>query len=149
MCIVNIWSIRNGGIIMKITLLLTLALHLLSGVFWAGSTFAMARTAAASADRLFGPQIGAAAIAIITGGYLGHLLHSSNFGTQEQLLAAGALCAILAVSAQAALCGPALRQLKTASGIGEELQARVALGQRVAAGLLALTVICMAAARYA
>src|SRR5215472_3099097 len=129
---------------MRITLLLTLVLHLLSGVFWAGSTFALARTAAASADRLFWPQIVAAAGAIVTGGYLWHLLHSS-FGTQEQILALGAF---LALSAQAALCGPALQQLKRAEHKGGQLQARVTLGQRVAAGLLALTVICMAVARY-
>ena len=59
---------------MQITLLLTLTLHLLAGVFWAGSTFTLARIAAASADRLFWPQIVAAAGAIVTGGYLWHLL---------------------------------------------------------------------------
>ena len=53
----------------------------------------------------------AAAGAIITGGYLWHLLYTS-FGTQEQVLAFGALCAILAIGAQAALCGPALQQNK-------------------------------------
>jgi len=132
---------------MQITLPLTLKLHLLAGVFWAGSTFVLARTAVASADRLFWPQIAAGAGAIVTGGYLWHLLHSS-FGTQEWVLAFGALCAILAIGAQAALCGPALQQLKRAGHSGEQSQARVTLGQRAAAGLLALTVICMAAARY-
>ena len=96
---------------MPIILLLTLTLHLLAGVFWAGSTFTLARTAAASADQLFWPQIVAAGGAIVTGGYLWYLLHSS-FGTQEQVLALGALCAILALGAQAALCGPALQQNK-------------------------------------
>ena len=132
---------------MQATFLLTLTLHLLSGVFWAGSTFAMARTAAASADRLFWPQIGASAVAIMTGGYLWHLLHPA-FGSQERILALGALCAILAVSAQAALCGPALGQLKRADHGALQFQARAALGHRVAAGLLAVTVICMAVARY-
>ena len=132
---------------MQITLLLTLTLHLLAGVFWAGSTFTLARTAAASADRLFWPQIVAAAGAIVTGGYLWYLLHSS-FGAQEQVLALGALCAVLAVGAQAVLCGPALQQLKRAEQKSGQLQARMTLGQRVAAGLLALTVICMAVARY-
>ena len=132
---------------MQITLPLTLALHLLASVFWAGSTFTLARTAAASADRLFWPQIVAAAGAIVTGGYPWYLLHSS-FGTQEQVLALGALCAILAVGAQVALCGPALQQLKPAEHKGGQLQARVTLGQRTAASLLALTVICMAVARY-
>ena len=40
---------------MQITLLLTLVLHILSGVFWAGSTFALARTGAATAGQLFRP----------------------------------------------------------------------------------------------
>jgi hypothetical protein len=132
---------------MRITLLLTLTFHLLSGVFWAGSTFAMARTAAAAADRLFWPQMGAAAVAIMTGGYLWHLLHTS-FGIQEQVLALGAPGAILAAATQATLCGPALRQLKRADDKGRHLQARLAFGHRVAAALLALTVICMAVARY-
>jgi hypothetical protein len=58
--------------------------------------------------------------------------------------------AILAVGAQAALCGPALQQLKRvlAEHKGGQLQTRVTLGERAAAGLLALTVICMAVARY-
>jgi hypothetical protein len=133
---------------MQITLVLTLTLHLLSGVFWAGSTFALARTAAASADQLFWPQMGAAVIAVGTGGYLWHLLHPSNFGIQEQVLALGALCAILAAGAQSAFCGPALRQFKKAGDKDAQKQARVVLGQRAAAALLALTVICMAAARY-
>ena len=133
---------------MQVTLLVTQVLHIGSGVFWAGSTFALARTGATSADPLFRPQMGAALVAIVSGGYLWHLLHPSGFGTQEQVLALGALSAILAVSTQAALCGPALRQIKRADDKGGQLQSRVALGQRVAAGLLALTVICMAVARY-
>src|SRR5215831_17532014 len=132
---------------MQVTHLVTQVLHIGSGVFWAGSTFALARTAT-SADPLFRPQMGAALVAIVSGGYLWHLLHPSGFGTQEQVLALGALSAILAVSTQAALCGPALRQIKRVDDKGGQLQSRVALGQRVAAGLLALTVICMAVARY-
>lgn len=90
---------------MQITLIVTLVLHTLAGVFWAGSTFALARTAGASADRLFGPQMGAALVAIISGGYLWHLLHPSGVGRPEQVLAVGALCAILAAGVQALLCG--------------------------------------------
>jgi hypothetical protein len=47
------------------------------------------------------------------------------------------------------MCGPALRQLAKAGGQDPSSQAWVALGHRIAGGLLALTVICMAAARYA
>ena len=134
---------------MQITLLVTLVLHIMSGVFWAGSTFALARTGATSADQLFRPQMGAAVVAVITGGVLWYLLHSSGFGSMEQIIAFGALAAVLAAGAQGALCGPALRRLARAGGMDARSQTQMVLGQRIAAGLLALTVICMAAARYA
>jgi hypothetical protein len=134
---------------MQPTLLVIQALHILSGVFWAGSTFALARSRATSADELFRPQMGAAVVAVVTGGGLWHLLHPSGFGTQELVLALGALAAVLAVGVQGAMCGPDLRQLATASAASTRLMGKVTLGHRIAAGLLALTVICMATARYA
>jgi hypothetical protein len=134
---------------MQITLLVTLVLHILSGVFWAGSTFALARTGAATADQLFRPQMGAAAVALTTGGVLWHLLHPSGFSTTEQVLALGTLGAVIAAGTQGAVCGPALRRLARAGGKDARSETQMALGQRIAAGLLALTVICMAAARYA
>jgi hypothetical protein len=134
---------------MQMTLLVTLVLHILSGVFWAGSTFALARTGAATADRLFRPQMGAAVMAVITGGVLWHLLHPSGFGTMEQVLALGVVGAVLAAGAQGALCGRALRQLARNRGNDTQSKVQVALGHQIAAALLALTVICMAAARYA
>ena len=134
---------------MQITLLVTLALHILSGVFWAGSTFALARTGAATADQLFRPQMGAAMVAVITGGALWYLLHPSGFSTTEQVLALGALGAVVAAGVQGVLCGRALRQLARNGEKNTQSKVQVALGHRIAAALLALTVICMAAARYA
>jgi F0F1-type ATP synthase membrane subunit c/vacuolar-type H+-ATPase subunit K len=134
---------------MQITLLVTSVLHILSGVFWAGSTFALARTGAGGADQLFRPQMGAALVAVITGGVLWHLLHPSSFGTPEQVLALGALAAVLAAGVQGALCGRALRELARNSEKDAHSKTQVALGHRIAAALLVLTVICMAAARYA
>lgn len=134
---------------MEITLLVTLVLHILSGVFWAGSTFALARSGAETADHLFRPQMGAAVVTVLTGGVLWHLLHPSGFGIMEQVLALGALAAVFAAGVQGALCGAALRQLATAGGKDTRSQAQLALGYRIAAGFLALAVICMAAARYA
>ena len=133
---------------MQAILLVSLVLHILSGVFWAGSTFALARTGAVAADQLFRPQMGAAVVAIITGGVLWHLLHPSGFSTTEQVLALGAVGAVLAAGAQGGLCGPALRRLARVDGKDARSQTQMALGQRIAAALLALTVICMAAARY-
>jgi hypothetical protein len=142
-------NLCDSELAMQTTLLVTMVLHILSGVFWAGSTFALARTGAVTADQLFRPQMGAAVVAVISGAVLWRLLHPPGFGTTEQVLAVGGLGAVLAAGVQGALCGPALRQLGRAGGKDTRLQAQVALGHRIAAGLLALTVICMAAARYA
>ena len=76
---------------MQATLILALVLHVLSGVFWAGSTFALARTGGNQADRFFRSQMGAATVAIVTGGVLGFLLHRGTPGIQEHLLGIGAL----------------------------------------------------------
>jgi hypothetical protein len=128
---------------MPIKLLVTFTIHVASGIFWAGSTFALAETGAASADKLFRPQIGAAVVVIITGSVLWQLLHP-----QGPVLALGALTALLAAGVQGTLCGPGLRQLARGDGTDVRTRARVALGHRIAAGLLALTVLCMAAGRY-
>jgi hypothetical protein len=134
---------------MESTLLVTQVLHVLSGVFWAGSTFALARSRAASAGELFRPQMGAATVAVISGGVLWYLLHSpGSGGLQERILGLGMLAAVLAAGVQGALCGSALRQLAAVGGSTKRSQGRVILGHQIAAGLLALTVICMASSRY-
>lgn len=133
---------------MPITLLVTFVLHVGSGVFWAGTTFALARTGAVSADKLFHSQMGAAAVAVITGGLLWHLLHPLGFKTQEQVLALGVLAALLAAGVQGVFCRPTLPQFAHANGHGGQTRAQVVLGHRIAAGFLMVTVVCMAAARY-
>jgi hypothetical protein len=133
---------------MQATLIVTLVLHVLSGVFWAGATFVVARTGGYQADRFFRPQMGAATIAVLTGGLLWFLLHRGSAGLQEHILGFGAACALLAAGVQ----GSSARALKlSAAGGSKELapSRRVAVSQRIAAGLLAITVACMAAARYA
>jgi len=135
---------------MQLTLIVTVVLHLLSGVFWAGTTFVLARTGANQAEQLFLPQRGAAAIAVVTGGLLWYLVHRGGFGTTERIIAFGALCAIVAGVVQGVSGGSALQELaKAGESDAPRLRQRVAIGQRVAAGLLMVTVICMAASRYA
>jgi hypothetical protein len=131
------------------TLIVALVLHVLSGVFWAGSTFALARIGGKQAERLFRPQMGAATVAIVTGGVLGYLLHRGTPGIQDYLLGVGALCAMLAAGVQGASAS-VLKQL-SAAGANDAIAASsgVVISQRIAAALLAVTVICMAAARYA
>lgn len=133
---------------MQATLIVTLVLHVLSGVFWAGSTFVLARTGGYQADQFFRPQMGAAAGAVLTGALLWFLLHRGSASIQEYILGIGAVSALLAAGVQ----GASARSLRlAASGEAKELMpsARFAVSQRIAAGLLAITVACMAAARYA
>jgi hypothetical protein len=131
---------------MQTVFILTLALHVVAGVFWAGSTFALARLAGAHAEQFFAPQMGAATVVVVTGVVLWHFLHSAAFGTPEHVLALGALTALLAAGVQGALIGAARRGL---ADPGREASSRIrmALGQRLAAGLLLITVVCMAVAR--
>ena len=133
---------------MRTTLIIILTLHVLSGVFWAGTTFALARTGGNQAALFFRPQMAAAAVAVATGGLLWILL--GPLGTPGHLLAIGALGAFLAAGVQGAMVAPALRKLSAlGEAEGSRWRYRVASGQRIAAALLAITVTCMAAARYA
>src|ERR1700730_9241943 len=133
---------------MRATLIVTLVLHILSGVFWAGTTFALARTGANQTDQFFRPQMGAAVIVVATGGLLWYLVHPGSFGTTEQILAVGVFCAFVAAGVMSG--GSALRKLSIADeSEASRLRHRVAIGQRVAAAFLMITVTCMAVARYA
>jgi hypothetical protein len=134
---------------MQIVLVLVLSLHVLSSVFWAGSSFTLARTGGVGGEQLFGPQLGAATIAILSGAYLGHLVHGGGFGTAERILAGGALCALIAAGVQAAIGGSAISKLRNSAIDERSARSRIATAQRVAAALLAITAVCMGAARYA
>jgi hypothetical protein len=134
---------------MQIALIIALSLHVLSSVFWAGSSFALARTGGAGGEQLFRPQMGAAMVAILTGGYLGHLVHAGTFGMAEKVLAAGALAALIAAGVQAAIGGRAIASLRAGTTDEAGARSRLATAQRIAALLLAVTAVCMGAARYA
>jgi uncharacterized membrane protein len=130
---------------MQIALIIALSFHVLSSVFWAGSSFTLARTGGLGGELLFRPQMGAAVIAVLTGGYLGHLVHEGTFGTAEQILAVGAVAA----GVQGAIGGRAIRSLRNGTVDEAAARSRIATAQRIAAGLLAVTAVCMGAARYA
>jgi uncharacterized membrane protein len=134
---------------MQIALIIALSLHILSSVFWAGTSFTLARTGGVGGELLFRPQMGAATIAVLSGGYLGHLAHAGSFGTAEQILAVGALAALVAAGVQGAIGGRAIRSLRAGTGDEAGARSRIATAQRVAAVLLALAAVCMGAARYA
>ena len=133
---------------MQATILVVQALHVLPAVFWAGSTFVLARTGGAEAERLVPAQVGSMVVTILAGAILWRLTHPA-FDVTEQVLAAGAACAILAGVIQLTLALPAARALKTAGATATPvLRGKVALAERLAGILLAVTVVCMVATRY-
>jgi uncharacterized membrane protein len=134
---------------MQIALIIAVSLHILSSVFWAGTSFTLARNGGVGGEQLFRPQMGAAVIAVLTGGYLGHSIHAGAFGTTEQILATGALAALVAAGVQGAIGGRAVRSLRTGTADKAGARSRIATAQRVAAALLAVAAVCMGAARYA
>ena len=88
---------------MSYVLVVAISLHVLAAVFWAGSTAALARTGGSETKRLFRPQMGAAAVAILTGGYLWHTIHQGALGPMERSLMIGALSAFAALIVQVAV----------------------------------------------
>lgn len=132
---------------MIVTAAVLISLHVLAGVFWAGSTFALTRTGGASAVALFRPQMAAAVLVVLTGGALLALLHKGPMGPQEQMLAAGAISAIIAAGVQGVGIGPALRRMR-AGGEEAATRRRIVLVERIASFFLAITVVTMVVAKY-
>lgn len=115
---------------MNIGLMLLLSFHVLSAIFWAGSTFVLARTDGSGIDALRRPQFGAAGVAIVTGVPLAAILHGGAFGRQEQVLMVAVVAAVTALAVQILD------------------RARPARSQRIAGGLLVITILGMVIARY-
>ncbi|MES2450195.1 MAG: hypothetical protein V4610_06480 [Pseudomonadota bacterium] len=126
-------------------LIIVLSFHVLSSIFWAGTTFVLARNAGVGATRLFRPQMGAAIVATVAGAILWHLTHGGGWGDSEKVLALGIAAALLALAVQAIGAGRALR---AASSSDTAAPASLASVYRISAGLLMVTVVCMAVARY-
>src|SRR5437016_3333112 len=122
-------------------LIIAISLHVLAAVSWAGSTFALARLAGSGSERLFALQMVAAAIAILSGGYLWRTLHQGQFETMEKVLGVGVISALIALAVQLVFAGPALRKLRRQKGDGDAQRARIALAHRVAAFLLAVAAV--------
>jgi len=134
---------------MPIPLLLTLGLHMAGALFWLVSSLALGfgRNPAASRP-LFRVQMGAATVAVFSGGGLWQMLHAGGFGPGEAVLAVGAVLAIAAAGVQGAMVGGPARRLSPGDGPDSPLGRKVLTGQKVAAGLLAVAFVCMVAERY-
>jgi hypothetical protein len=133
---------------MSILVIMAFSLHALAAVFWAGATFVLARNPDFGAEKWLRPQMIAALIAVLTGAYLWYLLHEGGFGPMEGVLAFGALSAIAAAGVQGALIGGSIRRLRNGVLSKSEALGRIALAERIAAGLIAMTIVCMVSSRY-
>src|SRR5260370_37356871 len=96
---------------MQIALIIALSLHILCSVFWAGTSFTLARTGGVGGELLFRPQMRAATIAVLSRGYLGHLAHPGSFRTAEQNRAVRALAALVSALSNDALGCPRVLKL--------------------------------------
>lgn len=129
--------------------LVLLGFHALSAVFWAGTTIVLGRGVTPTGP-LVRSQLGAALGAIASGAGLWLLFHrGSAQGSADHVLAAGGLAAMVGAALQAAIVVPATRRMAHATDSGlARLQARVTLGQRMAAPLLMIALVCMVVTRY-
>jgi hypothetical protein len=122
--------------------------HVLAGVFWAGTTAVLARTAAANVETLAFPQIGAAVVAVLLGMALGALNHHQGGSRGDDILAAGAASALAALLLQI-FSLRLVRALRAAPEAGKPpLRQRLAVRQRIAAILLGLAIAAMVSWRF-
>lgn len=130
---------------MQTLLTVLIVLHVLTGVFWAGSTFVLARTGGANAENLAFPQFGSAVVTILVGiAVMALALNGAPGIPSVRALHVGAGLALVAAIVQASAL-PTVRRLRAAQGdAAAQTRRRIANRQRVAAALLAVTVICMA-----
>jgi hypothetical protein len=143
----HVCRIRSAA--MQLLLIVLVIFHVVPGVFWAGSTFVLARSGGQGAEQFAYPQLGAATVSMLAGLALWGFLHGGAFGRFQQVLALGVVCAVAAAGVQSARGLPALRRLRAAGGSeAHSLRSQIAQTQRIAAGLLTITVICMVIARY-
>jgi hypothetical protein len=133
---------------MQYVYIVVLGLHVMAGVFWAGTTITLARDPDIRAERFIQPQMGAAGMVFLTGALLWYFFHGAYFGSMERVLALGIVTAFAAAGVLSALVRPASRQLAGADAATEALlRAKMTRGERIAAWLLVITVLCMATAR--
>ncbi|MDX8450111.1 hypothetical protein [Mesorhizobium captivum] len=133
---------------MQYVYIVVIGLHVMAGVFWAGTTIAVARDPEIKAERFIRPQLGASGVVFLTGLLLWYFFHEGAFGSMEMVLALGIATALIAAGVQGAVVASASRQLAgTDAATQTQLRAKMTRGERIAGGLLVITVLCMATAR--
>ncbi len=132
---------------MQMLIAAAVVVHAMAAVFWMSSSGMVGRNGGLGAEALFPRQMGAALVAVLTGGFLWSQLHAGGFGVYEMILGGGAVLAVAAAGVQGVVVGTSRRKLK-AGGDTAALRKSMAGANRVAAGLLALCFICMVVARF-
>lgn len=132
---------------MNIAVALVLPLHMLAAVVWLGLAVVISMNAGKGGEKAFRPQMAAAIVAFLSGGYLWHIYYGARFEAAQKVLAFGVLCAIAAAGVQGMMVGKMRRKLKNGSLTEEAARPIIARGHQFAAGLLVITVICMVMAR--
>jgi len=133
---------------MQYVYIVVIGLHVMAGVFWAGTTITLARDPEIKAERFIRPQLGASGMVFLTGILLWYFFHEGAFGPMEIVLAIGIVSAIAAAGVLGAMVRRTSARLAGADQATElMLRTTMARGERIAAWLLVLTVLCMATAR--
>jgi len=133
---------------MDYVLIVLVAVHAMTGVFWAGSTGALANLKGAMAEKLFPFQMGSAGIAIIAGIILFGVYRGFSGSTSDWVLITGIATAAVALVVQVALIAPARSALAGGGDAEARYRPRIAAANRIAAGLLSITVAAMVIAKY-
>lgn len=133
---------------MQYVYIVVIGLHVMAGVFWAGTTIAVARDPEIKAERFIRPQLGASGMVFLTGLLLWYFFHEGAFGPMEMVLALGIATALIAAGVQGALVASSSGRLAGADAATQtQMRAKMTKGERLAGGLLVITVLCMATAR--
>jgi hypothetical protein len=133
---------------MQYVYIVVIGLHVMAGVFWAGTTITLARDPEIRAERFIRPQLGASGVVFLTGALLWYFFHQGVFSSMETVLAIGIVSAVAAAGVLGAMVRRPSSELADADAATESvLRAKMARGERIAAWLLVLTVLCMATAR--
>jgi hypothetical protein len=128
--------------------MIVIGLHILAGLFWLLSSFGLAMAKGAGSAKMFRWQMAAATLAIFTGGGLWSMFIKGLMGPPVMVLAAGGVLAVVAAGVQGALVGGPARRMKSGVLAPEIALRKIALGQRLGAGLLAVTLVTMFAAPH-
>jgi hypothetical protein len=128
-------------------LLIAVAVHVLTGVFWTGAAFVLARFGPSTGGlRLRRVQLLAATVSVVVGAWLWIGRRGEWGEAQAQAMQLGAVAAVLAAAVQSALGLGASRRLDGPDDAAA--RRRLVAVDRFAALLLAVALTAMVLARY-